>query len=151
MNKEELKVSALQNGTVIDHIPSNKLFEVISLLHLENIKTPVTIGYHLKSEKMGDKSLIKIADKFFSDEEINQLSAVAPNVSLAIIRNYVVVEKKQACMPDDLNNIVRCANPNCITNNETMRTLFHVINKTEGIIKCHYCEKEQKLENAKLI
>ena len=83
MNKEELKVSALQNGTVIDHIPSSKLMDVISLLHLENIKTPVTVGYNLKSKKMGEKSLIKIADKFFTDEEINQLSVVAPNVSLS--------------------------------------------------------------------
>lgn len=151
MKKEELKVSALQNGTVIDHIPSNKLMDVISLLHLEGIKTPVTIGYNLKSRKMGEKSLIKIADKFFSDEEINQLSVVAPNVSLCIIRDYEVVEKKQINMPDELNNIVKCANPKCITNNEAMNTLFHVINKKDGIIKCHYCEKEQNLEKAKLI
>lgn len=151
MNKEELKVSALQNGTVIDHIPSSKLMDVISLLHLENIKTPVTVGYNLKSKKMGEKSLIKIADKFFTDEEINQLSVVAPNVSLSIIRDYEVAEKKQISMPDELQNIVRCANPKCITNNEPMSTLFHVINKEAGIIKCHYCEKEQNLDKAKII
>ena len=151
MNKEELKVSALQNGTVIDHIPSSKLMDVISLLHLENIKTPVTVGYNLKSMKMGEKSLIKIADKFFTDEEINQLSVVAPNVSLSIIRDYEVAEKKQISMPDELQNIVRCANPKCITNNEPMSTLFHVINKEAGIIKCHYCEKEQNLDKAKII
>ena len=71
MNKEELKVSAIQNGTVIDHIPSSKLLAVVALLHLENIKTPVTVGYNLKSKKMGKKSLIKIADRYFTDEEIN--------------------------------------------------------------------------------
>ncbi|HCE48347.1 MAG TPA: aspartate carbamoyltransferase regulatory subunit [Prevotellaceae bacterium] len=151
MNKEELRVSAIKDGTVIDHIPSNKLLAVVSLLHLENVSSPVTVGYNLKSRKMGKKSLIKIADRYFTDEEINQLSVVSPNVTLCIIKNYDVVEKKQVKMPDDLSGIVRCHNPKCITNNEPMRTLFHVVDKEKGIIKCHYCEKEQSLEKAKLV
>ena len=151
MNKEELRVSAIKDGTVIDHIPSNKLLAVVSLLHLENVSSPVTVGYNLKSRKMGKKSLIKIADRYFTDEEINQLSVVSPNFTLCIIKNYDVVEKKQVKMPDDLSGIVRCHNPKCITNNEPMRTLFHVVDKEKGIIKCHYCEKEQSLEKAKLV
>ena len=151
MNKEELKVSAIQNGTVIDHIPSSKLLAVVALLHLENIKTPVTVGYNLKSKKMGKKSLIKIADRYFTDEEINQLSVVSPNVTLCIIKDYDVVEKKQVQMPDSLHGIVQCPNPKCITNNEPMKTIFHVINKEKGAIKCHYCEKEEKLEKARLV
>ncbi len=151
MNKEELRVSAIKDGTVIDHIPSNKLLAVVSLLHLENVSSPVTVGYNLKSRKMGKKSLIKIADRYFTDEEINQLSVVSPNVTLCIIKNYDVVEKKQVKMPDELSGIVRCHNPKCITNNEPMRTLFHVVDKEKGIIKCHYCEKEQSLEKAKLV
>lgn len=146
-----MKVSALQNGTVIDHIPSNKLMAVVNLLHLEHVSNPVTVGYNLKSKKMGKKSLIKIADRFFTDEEINQLSVISPNVTLSIIRNYEVVEKKQIKMPDDLLGIVHCTNPKCITNNEPMKTLFHVVDKEKGILKCHYCEKEQCLETAKLV
>ena len=151
MNKEELKVSAIQNGTVIDHIPSSKLLAVVALLHLENIKTPVTVGYNLKSKKMGKKSLIKIADRYFTDEEINQLSVVSPNVTLCIIKDYDVVEKKQVQMPDSLHGIVQCPNPKCITNNEPMKTIFHVINKEKGVLKCHYCEKEEKLEKERLV
>ena len=151
MNKEELRVSAIQNGTVIDHIPSNKLLAVVSLLHLESITSPVTVGYNLRSKKMGKKSLIKISDRYFTDEEINQLSVVSPNVTLCIIKDYDVVEKKQVKMPDDLHGIVHCPNPKCITNNEPMQTLFHVVDKEQGILKCHYCEKEQSLEQAKLI
>ncbi|MDD4760471.1 MAG: aspartate carbamoyltransferase regulatory subunit [Bacteroidaceae bacterium] len=150
-NKEEMKVSALRDGTVIDHIPSNKLMAVVNLLNLEHVNAPVTVGYNLKSKKMGKKSLIKIANRFFTDEEINQLSVVSPNVTLSTIRNYEVVEKKQVKMPDDLLGIVHCANPKCITNNEPMKTLFHVVDKEKGILKCHYCEKEQYLETAKLI
>lgn len=127
MKRQELLVAALENGTVIDHIPSDKLFEVVNVLHLERMKTSITVGYNLKSEKMGHKSIIKIAGKFFSDEELNQLSVISPNVTLCIIRDYEVVEKKEVRMPDVLKGIVKCANPKCISNNEPMRTHFHVI------------------------
>ena len=68
--KKELQVAALENGTVIDHIPSNKLFDVVNLLHLQKMTTPVTIGYNLESQKMGCKGIIKVADKFFNPEEV---------------------------------------------------------------------------------
>ena len=90
-----------------------------------------------------------MADRFFTDEEISRLSVVAPNVKLNIIRDYEVVEKKQVLMPQELRGIVKCANPKCITNNEPMITLFHVIDKEHGILKCHYCEKEQSKEGIK--
>ena len=70
-NKTELQVAALRNGTAIDHIPSEQLFKVVSLLGVENLKTRVTIGYNLDSKKMGSKGIIKIADKFFEENEIN--------------------------------------------------------------------------------
>lgn len=145
-NKQELQVAALKNGTVIDHIPSEKLFKVVQLLGVEKMKSNITIGFNLDSKKFGKKGIIKIADKFFCDEEINRISVVAPHAKLNIIRNYEVVEKKEIKMPDELRDIVKCSNPKCITNNEPMPTLFHVIDKDECIIKCHYCEKEQKRE-----
>lgn len=142
-NKLELQVAALENGTVIDHIPSDKLFTVVSLLKLEQMGNNITIGFNLNSHKLGKKGIIKIADKFFTDEELNRISVVAPNVRLNIIKDYKVVEKREVEMPDDLIGIVKCANPKCITNNEPMNTNFHVIDKNDCIIKCHYCEKEQ--------
>lgn len=145
-------VAAIENGTVIDHIPSSKLFEVVSLLHLEAIRgSSIMVGYNLKSKKMGHKSIIKVSDKFFSDAELNQLSVVAPNVTLCIIRDYEVVEKKKVALPEEIRGIVRCANPKCITNNEPMTTLFHVTDRGRGVIQCHYCEKEQNLEHVKLV
>ena len=145
--KQELQVAALRNGTVIDHIPSGKLFTIVSLLGLERMECNITIGYNLDSKKLGKKGIIKIADKFFDDEEINRISVVAPHVKLNIIRDYEVVEKKEVNMPDDLKGIVKCANPKCITNNEPMPTLFHVIDKNKCAIKCHYCEKELRKED----
>ena len=151
MNKEELQVAALENGTVIDHIPTDKLFTIVSLLGLKNSDLNITIGNNLPSKKLGKKGLIKVADRFFSDEEISRLSVVAPNVQLNVIRNYEVVEKKQVSMPEELKGIVKCNNPKCITNNEPMTTIFHVIDKENGILKCHYCEKEQNKESIKLL
>ena len=124
-NKSQLVVAAIENGTVIDHIPAEKTYQVVNLLQLEKMETPVTIGYNLPSKKIGKKGIIKVANKYFTDEEINRLSVVAPNIGLSIIKDYEIVEKKTVKTPDTLKGIVKCNNPKCITNNEPMQTLFH--------------------------
>ena len=150
-NNQEMQVAALKDGTVIDHIPSDKLFTVVSLLGLEHMKNNITIGFNLDSKKLGRKGIIKIADKFFCDEEINRISVVAPHVKLNIIRDYKVVDKKEVQMPDDLRGILKCANPQCNTNNEPMETLFHVSDKENFVMRCHFCEKEQPKEGFTII
>lgn len=150
-NKQALQVAALENGTVIDHIPSDKLFTVVALLGLQNSDSNITIGNNFESKKLGKKGIIKVADRFFTDEEISRLSLVAPNLKMNIIRDYEVVEKKEVIMPDELRGIVKCANPKCITNNEPMTTVFHVVDKENGILKCRYCEKEQSKEVIKIL
>lgn len=141
-------VAAIENGTVIDHIPSEKTYQVAQLLGLQNLGTPVTIGYNLLSKKLGKKGIIKVADKYFTDEEISRLSVVAPNIVLNIIQDFEVVEKKTVVTPEEIRGIVRCNNPKCITNNEPMKTYFHVLN---GILTCHYCEKEQDINKVELV
>ena len=150
MAKKELQVAAIENGTVIDHIPADKTYQVVRLLCLEKIGTPVTIGYNLPSSKMGKKGIIKIADKYFTDEEINRLSVVAPNIVLNTIHNYEVVEKKRVETPSELHGIIKCNNPKCITNNEPMATYF-TIDKVKGLVRWHYCDKEQRLDEVTLI
>ena len=88
MNKKERLVAAIQNGTVIDHIPTEKTFQVVNLLGLENLDSPITIGVNLTSKKINRKGIIKISDKFFTDDEISRLSVVAPNVVLNIIKVF---------------------------------------------------------------
>ena len=149
-NKSQLVVAAIENGTVIDHIPAEKTYQVVNLLQLEKMETPVTIGYNLPSKKIGKKGIIKVANKYFTDEEINRLSVVAPNIGLSIIKDYEIVEKKTVKTPDTLKGIVKCNNPKCITNNEPMQTLFHTVDKVLGIVRCHYCDKEQQLGKVEL-
>ena len=150
-NKHAMQVSALCNGTVIDHIPADKLFAVVSLLDIPSMKGNVTIGYNLDSKKLGKKGLIKIADRFFTDDEVSKISVVAPNVVLNTIKDYKVVEKRELKMPDELHNIIRCGNLNCITNNEPMATHFTVADREAGILKCRYCEKVLNINNAELL
>ena len=141
-NKNQLVVAAIENGTVIDHIPAEKTYQVVNLLQLEKMDTPVTIGYNLPSKKIGKKGIIKVANKYFTDEEINRLSVVAPNIGLSIIKDYEIVEKKTVKTPDTLKGIVKCNNPKCISNNEPMATRFHVLNRTNLLLQCHYCGKK---------
>lgn len=139
--KLKLKVSAINNGTVIDHIPSENLFKVFSILGLQNLKTPITFGANLESDKLGNKAIIKLSDVFFEDDEINKISLIARNAKLNIIRDYEVVEKRVVEVPDKVIGIVKCFNPKCITNNEDITTHFTVISKSPLDLKCKYCEK----------
>lgn len=141
MKDKQLIVNAIKNGTVIDHVPARNLFKVISILNLEQIDSQITFGTNLESKKLGSKAIIKIADKYFLDEEINKIALVAPQAKLNIIRDYEVVEKRVVEVPDFLVGIVKCVNPKCITNNEMVTTKFIVVSKSEVALKCNYCEK----------
>lgn len=152
MNKnKELKVSAIKDGTVIDHIPASNLFKVISILGLDRMMNQMTFGTNLESHKLGHKSIIKIADKFFADDEINKISLVAPQAKLNIIRDYEVIEKRIVEIPDEVMGYVKCFNPKCITNNEAIRTKFSLVSKDPLELKCLYCEKVTSEEHLQII
>jgi aspartate carbamoyltransferase regulatory subunit len=139
--KKELKVNAIKNGTVIDHIPSQSLFSVINILGLNKIGHQVTFGFNLESKKLGKKAIIKVADIYFADDDLNKISLVAPDAKLNIIRDYEVVEKRVVIIPDEITGIAKCMNPKCISNHEQMTTRFEVVHKVPVALKCRYCEK----------
>ena len=148
-HSKELKVSAIENGTVIDHIPTENLFKVITILGLDRTETQITFGANLDSKKQGKKAIIKVSEVFFADHEINKISLVAPHARLNVIRNFEVVEKSDVTIPDQIVGIVKCFNPQCITNNEAVTTHFIVQNKKNVALKCHYCEKITTQEELK--
>ena len=146
MSKKELVVSAIKNGTVIDHIPADKLFQVIRALDLQNCTDQILMGNNLESAKFGKKGIIKCQDKFFKKEEINKIALISPQATLITIRNYDVVEKICIGIPDTIEGMVKCFNPKCITNNEDVLTKFAVIDKKDIKLQCHYCQKITKKE-----
>ncbi len=139
--KKELRVSAIQNGTVIDHIPADKLFKVISILKLDKCKNLITFGTNLGSNRFGKKAIIKVADKFFEEKDWNKIALVAPDARFNIIKDYDVVEKREVVIPDEIVGIAKCFNPKCITNKEPMSTRFSLVVSKDVALKCHYCEK----------
>ena len=149
MKNKDLQVAALENGSVIDHIPVDKLFTLVQMLQLDKFTEPVTIGNNLESHKCSKKGIIKVSGKFFTDDELSRLAVVCPDMKLAVIRDYEVVEKRDIILPETLTDVVKCANPVCITNNEPMHTIFNV-DKEQGVVKCHYCGKTQTIGNIKL-
>ncbi len=151
MSKKELKVSALVNGTVIDHIPAENLFKVISILGLEDSKTMITFGTNLESHRLGLKGIIKISETYFKEEDIDKISLVAPDAKLNEIKDYQVVDKKTVKLPEEIVGIVKCFNPKCVTNHEPIRTQFTVVDKEKVSLLCHYCEKITSQEHIEII
>jgi len=136
-----LKVSAIKNGTVIDHVPSKNLYKVITILRLDLIDSQITFGTNLESSKLGSKAIIKIADKFFEQEEINKIALLAPDAKLSIIRDYAVVEKQKITAPTYIHGITKCFNPQCITNHEKIIQKYTVIADNPISLQCVYCDK----------
>ena len=149
MTRKELVVSALENGTVLDHIPAQYVYKALDLLGLKDIESQITIGINLASKIYGKKGIIKIADKFFEDEELNKLALIAPKATVNIIRDFKVVEKKKLDTPEEVIGIVKCKNPKCVTNHQPIKTKFTTIQNGDEIsLKCHYCEKISSIKHA---
>ena len=139
--KRELKVSAIEEGTVIDHIPAEATFKVVDILNLDRHQNVVSIATNLQSKSIGRKGIIKVGGKSLTQEEVNKISIVAPDATVNIIKNYGVKDKIKVKSPDVIDNVVKCSNPMCVTNHEKTRTKFYFIKKDPLKIKCHYCER----------
>lgn len=149
--RKELKVSAIENGTVIDHIPAKSVFRVVKMLNLENTSGQVTIGFNLDSQKYGKKGIIKVSNQFFENREANKIALIAPSATLIVIKDYEVVDKRDVEIPDTIEQFVKCVNPNCITNHQQVTTRFTVIDKVDLKLQCHYCEKITGKNNIEIL
>jgi aspartate carbamoyltransferase regulatory subunit len=142
MTRKELVVSALENGTVLDHIPAENVYKALDILNLKGIESQITIGINLNSKVYGRKGIIKIADKFFEDDELNRLALIAPNATVNVIKDFKVVEKKKVVMPEEVTGIAKCRNPKCVTNHQPIETRFTVnVKGSSTTLLCHFCEK----------
>ena len=149
MSHKELVVSALENGTVLDHIPAENVYKALDLLDLKDIESQITIGINLASKIHGKKGIIKIADIFFEDEELNKLALIAPNATVNVIRDFKVVEKKKLETPKEVIGIAKCKNPKCVTNHQPIKTKFATVHEGDKIsLKCHYCEQITSIKHA---
>jgi aspartate carbamoyltransferase regulatory subunit len=150
--KKELNISAIKDGTVIDHIPSNVALKVIDILDIKGIRGMISIATNLTSKSIGKKGIIKISGKDLTKEEVDKIALIAPNATVNIIKNYDVKQKIKVTIPSTINKIIKCSNPNCITNNEkNVATKFYVLDKGPLKVKCHYCERNMEKEDISLL
>lgn len=142
--KSELKIKAIENGTVIDHITANKALHILKILGLPDKDTKnVTIAMNVSSGEIGRKDILKIENRELDHKELNQIALIAPKATINIIRNYEPVKKDKIKLPEKITSILKCTNQKCITNweNEPITPIFNVINTHPPVLRCHYCEK----------
>ncbi len=146
---EMRRVTAIRNGTVVDHIPSGRAMQVIRILGIDIERaTPVSLVMNVPSDKLGRKDVLKIEDRELSHEELDRLALIAPRASIAIIRNHAVAEKMKVELTEDLVGIAKCSFSNCITKNdrEPLPQRMRVVNHDPLEVRCYYCGKGQDID-----
>ena len=134
-----MKIDAIQNGIVIDHITAGQGMKLYNLLHLDVLDCSVAIIKNVVSGKMGKKDIIKVAESV--DIDMDVMGYVDPNATINIIRNGELTEKKQIELPEKLVNVATCKNPRCITSTEQdLPHVFLLTDKKNRTYRCRYCE-----------
>ena len=138
-----MKVGAIKNGVVIDHIAAGRGMELYHFLNLDHVDAPIALIKNAPSEKMGKKDIIKIDAEL--PLELDALGYIDPNVTINVVKDGVRVEKFHPQLPEKLTNIVHCKNPRCITSVEQeIPHIFKLTNRETGEYRCIYCEAKAR-------
>ena len=136
-----MKVDSIHNGIVIDHIAAGRGMQLYHLLNLDELDCSVAIIKNVHSQKMGRKDIIKVDADI--DLDIDAIGYVDPNATVNIIRDGLLVEKRDICLPETLTNVIRCKNPRCITTTEQeLPQLFKLTDPSQQTYRCIYCESK---------
>ncbi len=143
---KDFRVTPIRNGTVIDHIDCGQALKVLRIIGVTgNVSSTVSVLMHVPSKRDGWKDVVKVEDRELDPREVDKISLIAPKATINIIRDFNVSEKYKVKMPDVVKGIVKCGNPNCITNmNEPVETQFTVESKDPVVLRCFYCDRIQE-------
>jgi|ECHvirMinimDraft_2_1075157.scaffolds.fasta_scaffold00113_2 aspartate carbamoyltransferase, regulatory subunit len=138
----ELIVRKIKDGTVIDHIPQGKALLLLRLIGITGAEGyRLAVVSNVESRKMGKKDIIKVEGKELMGYEVELIALVAPTVTINIVRNYEVIEKRKISPPRIVRRLLKCPNNSCITNNDPEATSeFQLINQTPLLLSCSFCE-----------
>ena len=138
-----MKIDEIKNGIVIDHIPAGRGMTLYELLGLDSLDCPIAFIKNAPSAKMGKKDTIKIDADISVNFDI--VGYVAPSVTINIIKDSVITEKKSVELPETLKNVIKCKNPRCITTTEQeLDHIFKLTDREKGVYRCIYCETAAK-------
>jgi aspartate carbamoyltransferase regulatory subunit len=142
VSERELRVKPINNGTVIDHIDSGQALNVLKILGIGiHTKSVVSVLMNVPSGAMSAKDVVKVEGRELEPEEVDTIALIAPRSTINIIRNYEVAEKFRVAMPKNVVGIIKCGNPNCISNsNEPVSSRFTVESTDPVLLRCSYCE-----------
>ncbi len=143
MEQSELMVRRIKEGTVIDHIDEGTGLQVLNALRIDGKDgSLITIALNVPSGKFKKKDIIKVENKFLKDDDTNKLAVIVPNATINIIKNYKLVEKRRVALPNEVDRIFRCSNPECVTNStEHIESIMDVIDKEGRVLRCRYCSR----------
>ena len=141
MDQSDLLVRRIKDGTVIDHINEGKGLRVLEALEIDGSRgNVITIALNMPSGKLKKKDMIKVEGRFLEDDDTNKLAVIAPSSTVNIIKDYKLVEKRRVSLPNQIEQIFRCSNPDCITNSqEHIESTMEVMDKENLVLKCRYC------------
>ena len=139
MTDTELRVSKIENGTVIDHISGGQALNVLAILGIDGTSgEEVSVGMNVPSDRLGRKDVVKVEGRELSQNEVDVLSLIAPAATINIIRGFEVAEKHRVSRPGEVTGVLSCPNANCITTeSEPVDSGFEVLE--EGV-RCTYCD-----------
>ncbi|OQX20954.1 MAG: aspartate carbamoyltransferase regulatory subunit [Candidatus Altiarchaeales archaeon A3] len=143
INKEE-KIKKIKNGTVIDHIEGGKVFSVLKILNIdENYKGIVSVVINAESKKYGKKDVVKVEGRILTKDETNKIALLSARATVNVIADSNVTEKYKVEIPEEINNLLKCPNLECITNSalENIETKMFRFSKKPLKFRCHYCER----------
>lgn len=141
-----LNIGGLVEGVVIDHIKAGGAMEIYNYLGLEKLDCSVAIIKNARSNKMGKKDIIKIEGPITVNLDI--LGALDETITINIIRDNEIVEKKTLELPEVVTNVIKCKNPRCITSIEQeLPHRFKLTDRTNRIYRCMYCEQKFSRRN----
>lgn len=146
---EMRRVTAINNGTVIDHVPAGSALAVLRMLSIAGDRaSPISLVMNVPSSKHGRKDIIKVEDRELTQDELDRLALIAPKASVAIIRSYSVAEKREVSIGNELVNIASCTFSNCITTNprEPQDHRLKVVKADPIELRCRYCGRPQEME-----
>lgn len=151
MEQSELLVRRIREGTVIDHIDGGKGLKVLDALQIDGTDGGlITIALNVPSGKFKKKDIIKVENKFLKDDDTNKLAVIAPKATINMIKDYRLVEKRRVLLPNEIDRIFKCTNPDCITNSdEKIESVMDVVDKAGRILRCRYCSRTLDVDRLK--
>ena len=137
-----LSVSAIKEGTVIDHIKNGNALRIIHMLSLLRTEKQITLGLNLPSKCIGRKDLIKIEGLELTPEQANEVIIFAPEATINIVKNFEVVQKLKTHLPPSIKSVFTCPNTMCISQEKQVTSLFYIEEQEKRVsLTCHYCER----------